>query len=390
MSEAYLHGPKVEELNEGIRAVKSVNSSGIGIVGTAPDADPAAFPLNTPVLVAGSRTLAAKLDTTGDQAGTLPLAMDGIFDQVGAAVVVVRVEEGADQAATVTNVIGGAQADGSFTGMAAFRIAASVANLKPRILIAPGFSHEAAVATELASIAEQTRAFAYLDAPGTTDAEAETFRDGLGSRRLMVHTPNHLVRDADGNDVAVGASARLAGLRAKIDVDRGFWHSISNKVIFGIVGLVRHIAFALGDPNSQANLLNEKHITTTVREDGWRVWGGRSASDTDPRWTYEAVVRTADLIADSIAQAHRYVTDEPITPGLVDGLLSNVNGYLASLKAQGAILGGRAFVDPELYTAQNITQGRLYIDFEFTPVYPAEQPRFRYNITDDFLEELVA
>lgn len=390
MSETYLHGPDSIEVNDGVRAIKTLRSSGIGIVGTAPDADAQAFPLNTPVLVAGNRTLAAKLDTVGDQAGTLPLAMDGIFDQGGAAVVVVRVEEGADEAATVTNVIGGAQPDGSYTGLAALRVAGQVAGLAPRILIAPGFSQNDAVATQLVSLADSLRAFTYLDAPGTTDAEAETFRGGLGTRRAWAHTPNHLARAADGSEVAVGASARVAGLRAKIDNDKGFWHSISNKPMFGIVGLTRPIGFAFGDANSQANLLNEKHIATTIREDGWRVWGARAASTSDSRWTYEAVVRTADLIADSVARAHRRVTDEPITPALVDDVLASVNGYLRSLKAQGAILGGRAFVDPELYTQQNITQGRLFVDFEFTPVYPAEQPRFRYNITDDYLEELVA
>ena len=49
----------------------------IGLVGTAPDADETSFPLNTPVLIAGSRLEAAKLGSTG----TLPMAIDGIFDQ---------------------------------------------------------------------------------------------------------------------------------------------------------------------------------------------------------------------------------------------------------------------------------------------------------------------
>ena len=50
------------------------------------------FPINRPSLVAGSRSEAARLGTSG----TLPAAMDGIFDQIGAVVIVVRVEEGAD------------------------------------------------------------------------------------------------------------------------------------------------------------------------------------------------------------------------------------------------------------------------------------------------------
>ena len=49
-----------------------------------------AFPLNTPVLVAGRRTEAARLGS----AGSLPPAIDAIFDQFGAWVVVVRVAAG--------------------------------------------------------------------------------------------------------------------------------------------------------------------------------------------------------------------------------------------------------------------------------------------------------
>jgi phage tail sheath protein FI len=74
----FLHGVEVVEIDAGSRPIQSVKSAVIGIVGTAPDVDPLAFPLNTPVLVAGSRREAAGLDTVGDLAGTLPAAMDGI------------------------------------------------------------------------------------------------------------------------------------------------------------------------------------------------------------------------------------------------------------------------------------------------------------------------
>ncbi|NEU35757.1 phage tail protein, partial [bacterium LRH843] len=75
--------------DDGARPITTVRSSTIGMIGSAPDADPLTFPLNTPVLIAGSRTLAAKLGETG----TLPQALDSIFDQIGAVVIVVRINE---------------------------------------------------------------------------------------------------------------------------------------------------------------------------------------------------------------------------------------------------------------------------------------------------------
>lgn len=43
----FLHGVEVLEIDSGSRVIQTVKSSVIGIVGTAPNADPGAFPLNT-------------------------------------------------------------------------------------------------------------------------------------------------------------------------------------------------------------------------------------------------------------------------------------------------------------------------------------------------------
>ena len=140
---AFLHGVEVIEIDAGPRPIQTVKSSVIGIVGTAPDADPDAFPLNTPVLVAGSRKEAAGLDTEGTALGTLPAAMDGIFDQIGAVASVGRVEEGGAEAESLANVIGVVNAvDGNFEGVHALVGAESVVGFSPRILIAPGFTHQ--------------------------------------------------------------------------------------------------------------------------------------------------------------------------------------------------------------------------------------------------------
>jgi len=99
----FLHGVEVVELNGGARPIRTVKSSVIGMVGTAPGANATQFPINTPVLIAGSRTEAAELGTSG----TLPPALDGIFDQAGAMVVVIRVDEEADTNQQLAHVIGG-------------------------------------------------------------------------------------------------------------------------------------------------------------------------------------------------------------------------------------------------------------------------------------------
>ena len=50
-STPYHHGIRVNEVNEGINALKIISTAVIGMVVTASDADATAFPLNRPVLV---------------------------------------------------------------------------------------------------------------------------------------------------------------------------------------------------------------------------------------------------------------------------------------------------------------------------------------------------
>ncbi|KZN57477.1 tail protein [Pseudoalteromonas luteoviolacea CPMOR-1] len=390
MSTDYLHGVQVLELNDGPRPIQTASTSVIGIVGTAPDADANAFPLNTPVLIAGNMTEAAKLDPQDSGRGTLPQALDAIFDHCGAVIVVVRVEDDLNPATTLSNVIGGVDgATGNYTGIQALKAAKNVLGVKPRILCAPGFDHQEPVITSLVSLADTLRAMVYASGPNTVDADAITLRNKFGSKRLYICDPWVNVWDtvSDGY-ITQPPSARLAGLRAKLDNEQGFWHSISNKLINGVAGTSRHIDFELGNKASRANLLNEQHVGTIINEAGHRVWGPRNCSS-DTKWMYECVARSADIINDSILAAHLWAVDEGINgPTYFNEVVASVNAYLRHLKSIGAIVNGECWADPELNTPANIAQGKTYFDFDFTPVYPAESVTFRSLLTDRYLEEI--
>lgn len=349
-----------------------------------------AFPLNKPVLVAGNMSQAALLGS----AGTLPKAMNGIFDQTGAVVIVVRVEEEDTESETITNVIGGVDSStGEYTGVYAFLGAESVVGYCPRILCAPGFTHQRdttanAVVAELIGISERLRAVTIADGPNTSDADAITYRGDWGSKRVYVVDPWASVRNSDGVIENDPPSARVAGLIAKIDNTLGFWWSPSNQVINGIVGTSRPVDFTLGDANSRANLLNEQEVATIIRQDGYRLWGNRTCSD-DPKWAFLSVVRTADMINDSILRAHMWAVDRNITRTYLDDVTQGVNDYLSSLQAQGAILGGVCYPTPDLNTPANIAQGKVFFDFDFTPPYPAEHITFRSKLVNTYIEEIL-
>lgn len=401
MAEQFLHGVEVLEVDSGPRPIQTVRSSVIGIVGTAPNADEEAFPLNTPVLIAGSRAEAAKLDTTGADGGTLPAALDGIFDQAGAVVIVIRVEDGDDDQETMANVIGGTDAaSGQYLGVHALLGAESALGFAPRILIAPGFTHQGPVdpeepgialanpvVAELLGIAERLRAVIIADGPNSTDAAAIAAAGDAGSARVYLVDPWVKVLDSAGEIVSEPPSARVAGLIAKSDNDRGFWWSPSNQAINGILGTSRPVDFTLGDSTSRANLLNEKLVTTIIRQDGYRLWGNRTLSS-DQKWAFLSVRRTADIINDSLLRAHLWAVDRNITKTYVSDVSEGVNAYLRSLTALGAILGGRCWADPDLNSPENIAQGKVYFNFDFTPPYPAEHITFRSHLVNDYISEV--
>lgn len=470
----FLHGVEVIDIDTGPRVITTVRTSIIGIVGTAPNADPLVFPLNTPVLIAGSLREAAKLDTTGTGEGTLPSAVDTILDQTGAMIVVVRVEEGATDNETLANVLGGVDANtGQYEGVHAFLAAESVLGFAPRILIAPGFTHTRssggvitltgaagtgytdgtynltvtggtggsgaaatatvvggvvtartitnpgsgytvaptfalpagagsgtgatfvatlgtvgnAVVAELIGIAERLRAVIFADCPNTNDADAIAYAGDFGSKRIQANDPKVLKTDSEGNLVTEWSSAVWAGVTAKSDAERGWWWSPSNREINGIQGTARPIDFKMGDANSRANLLNEKKIGTIIRLNGFRTWGNRTLSS-DQKWSFLCVVRTADIIADSLQAAHLWAVDRGITKNYVTDVTESVNAYLRYLTNIGAILGGSCWADPDLNTADVIASGKIFFDFDFTPVYPAEHITFRSHLVNDYIKSI--
>lgn len=350
-----------------------------------------AFPLNTPVLIAGSRTEAAKLGSTG----TLPAAIDGIFDQVGAVVVVVRVAEGADEAETLANVVGGIDTEtGEYTGVLAFLSSKSATGFTPKILCAPGFTHQRPdgyanpVAAEMLGVANRLRAIVIKDGVNSSLSAAIADRSDYGSKRAYIVDP-FLKVFSNGDIIDQPPSARVAGLIARVDNEEGFWTSPSNHEIYGVSGTGRPVDFVLGDSTCSANLLNESEVATVIREDGFRLWGNRTCS-ADPQWSFLSVVRTADMINESILTNHLWAVDKGITKNYLDEVVSGVNGYLSSLQAQGAILGGECWADKELNTPANIADGKVFFAFKFTPPYPAEHVTFRSMLVGDYLEDLGA
>lgn len=469
MTDIYLHGIETVEKNNGPRPVETIDTGVIGLIGTAPDALSANWPLNQPVLVNGIDGEVAGLGETG----TLLDAINDIFSQAGRVsqrVIVVRVEQGVSMNDTLSNIIGSATAK---TGMHAFRDAFTLFGVKPKILIAPGFtsvrpadgvasisvdsagagytsaptvtitgdgSGAAATAVinsvtgeltevvltsagfgyssaptitltgggattqgeatavlgtvanpvcvEFLALAEKFRAVVFKDSPATSDADAITDRLDYDSDRIWGVTPMVKVFK-DGAPVSRPTSARCAGLQARVDYEEGFWVSLSNHVLNGVVGTSRNIEHSIHDPSAESQLLNKQSVACIVRSPsgGFKVWGSR-AMTSDTLSKFLSVRRSHDAIIESIEIASEPFIDRPFSVQTLVDIAETVNAALRRWMALGASLGGRVWLDPSLNTKETWANGHLYISYDAEGPAPIEHITFMFSRNTGYYETL--
>ncbi|ENY3788321.1 phage tail sheath protein [Klebsiella pneumoniae] len=383
------HGVQVVEINDGTRVISTVSTAIIGMVCTASDADAAIFPLNKPVLITSVQSAIAKAGTKG----TLAASLQAIADQSKPVIVVVRVAEGSGddaEAQTISNIIGGTDESGNYTGLKALLTAEAVTGVKPRILGVPGLD-SLEVATALAPICQKLRAFGYISAWDCKNiSEAMLYRENFSQRELMVIWPDFLAWDTTANATETAwATARALGLRAKIDQDTGWHKTLSNVGVNGVTGISASVFWDLQESGTDADLLNEAGVTTLIRKDGFRFWGNRCCSD-DPLFLFENYTRTAQVIADTMAAGHMWAVDKPITATLIKDIVAGINAKFREMKTAGYIVDATCWFDESANDTATLKAGKLYIDYDYTPVPPLENLTLRQRITDKYLANLVS
>lgn len=384
-TDSYHHGVRVYELNEGTRPIRTVSTAVIGLVATAEDADPLVFPLDTAVLLTNVQGSIEKAGTKG----TLARSLQAIADQTNAVIVVVRVEQKTDEAEQTTAVIGG-QVNGKYTGMKALLTAEQNLKVKPRILGAPGLD-TAAVTSAFGGIAEKLRAFVYVSAHGcATKEEAAAYRDSIGSRETMMIWPDFLGWDTvSSSTTTFEATARALGLRAKIDNDTGWHKTLSNVPVNGVTGISKDVYWQLQSMDTDAGYLNSNEITTLIQRDGFRFWGSRTCS-ADPLFQFENYTRTAQIIADTMAEGHMWAVDKPLHPSLARDIVEGINAKFRDLKTAGYIIDASCWFDPNSNSKEQLKNGQLILDYDYTPVPPLEDLTLRQRITDKYLADFAS
>ena len=474
MTTDFLHGIRTIEVTDGARPIQIVRSAVIALIGTAKQGPDMAF-------IKGSRTNAVDLFGPADSTATIPSALDGIFDQTGALVIVINVcdpekhissyttsgliipnrlnratlphthvsdvvitslddattyQVGVDYKldqttglvtrtegstlpvgeavkasymavdptkVTLSDVIGAATGTG-FTGCHLLRAAQSRYGVVPRILCAPGFTHsrpvhptlpsqtvQNPVVAELVSLAERLRAVVIADGPNTTDEAAIIARNDSGSGRHYIVENWPIIQDIVTDTMVVEPpSARVAGMIARSDSERGFWWSPSNTEMLGISGLSRDVDWSISDANCAANVLNEQEVAVMIRQPGagFKLWGNRSCSS-EPLLAFLPVRRTLDMVYESLEQGLIWSMDRPISPQTIEDLEGTINAFLRDLKVRGALLGGEAWLPRDLNSVTNLQAGKVAMRIKLEPPAPMETlTLYVHRNADYYLESL--
>ncbi|HEY6394496.1 MAG TPA: phage tail sheath subtilisin-like domain-containing protein [Candidatus Binataceae bacterium] len=350
--------------------------------------------------------------------GVITIAPAGSGGHISAGATVLVSFNYADPSKVTDADIIGAATGGAFTGIQALQTTYGTMGFFAKILIAPGFSQNADVASALVTMADTIRAIALIDSPPNTAVATAIANRGVAgnafdtsSNRAVLCYPQEIFSDAglvatavtlnsSGAPVTAAANANsvapysqwVAGAMAAKDLANGYWWSPSNTQIEGILGPDVQIYASILDSASDVNNLNSCGILTVFNAfgTGLRVWGNRSAafpSDTSPD-NLISVRRTMDVIEESVELAMLQFIDQPITNALITSILASVNAFLRSLIQRGALVAGSASYNPAENPPNQVAAGQLVFDLDVMPPPPAERITFQTFIDVTLLQQL--
>ncbi|GHB34125.1 hypothetical protein GCM10007094_23990 [Pseudovibrio japonicus] len=244
------------------------------------------------------------------------------------------------------------------------------------------------VTQELLIVARRLRAGVIVDGPNTTPEDAVAYRYGFDTDRPMLIVDPYVKVLKNGTLVAQPTSAFAAGRQSVLDYEKGFWHTVSNKVLEKVVGVARPMEFS-NDPSSEVQYLNSHAVSVVTKKPsgGYKFYGSRNATSNslDAFWS---VRRAHDVMIDTVELVCEPFIDEPISANILEDISETVNGNLRRWEAKGATLGGKVWLDPKLNTKEEWQQGRIYISWDAEAPAPIERMTFLFHRNLGYYERL--
>lgn len=385
------------------RPAIAADLSTIGLVVTAPDADAGAYPINTPVLInSADDDTVALLGATGTIANQIDLINAQLSGfSTSARMVIVRVEEGADDDATMVNLI---------EGIEALEDAESILGVAPRLIGVPAFTHQQAdsatanpIVAALPGTLEKLVGHAVITGPHSTLQAYTDWRETFSSKRLIpVET---WVKVGVASTVVDSVGAILGAIVSRDNENGGRpFMSAANRALQGVVNINRPIPFSTTDGNTEGQQIlalnggiivrGEAGSVTSLGSGGFTFVGTDTASE-DDLWRFYNVTRGRDYIHLMFLRTLRfYLGRYNLTSATISAVLNTMTIALRDLEATQDILGFTVGFEADKNSPENMRLGRFNVNFkaEEPPVLrhlTIESYRYRAAL-DDLLENIIA
>lgn len=199
------------------------------------------------------------------------------------------------------------------------------------------------------------------------------------SKQLQDQDPSRNIWLNARGRVCIPPSGHVAGLYARMDVQRGVHKAPANEVLRGAVD----VKYYIGKPKQE--LLNPQGVNCIRNLNGnIVVYGARTiGGDRNGEWKYINVRRTFLYIKESIDEGTQWAVFEPNDEKLWGKLKLNVSAFLTLVWRSGALFGStpdQAFFvkcDAETNPVEVREMGQVIVEIGVAIVRPAEFVIFR-------------
>lgn len=312
----------------------------------------------------------------------------------------VAYDEATPESVTGTHIIGGYNpSTQQTTGLECINQTMALYGVTPDLILAPGFSHDSAVAAAMAAkstINDLFTAKALIDVD--TDAE-----DGANHySKVAAWKSNNNVTDKSQiacwplvklGEKVYHMSTHAAGLMAKVDTgnDGCPYESPSNKRLQIDSLVVKSGQEVVMELNS-ANNLNANGIVTALRfTDAFVLWGNYLASypsSTDIKDYFIPVSRMFAWIGKTVIQTYWNKVDKPQNKRLINSIIDSTNIWLNGLASEEKVIGARVEFKEDENPLTSLLAGKIKFHIYMAPPVPAQEIEFVLEFDTNYLTTL--
>ena len=278
-------------------------------------------------------------------------------------------------------------------------------SLNKGVLLAPDFTHQLVqggganpVTTKLLTLANTCGTIVVSDTPNTNKEDAVTWAFNNASERIYAIGLGFIKKSINGQLLTRPSAASVAGVIAGLDaLEGGVANSPSNRTINGVEGLAKPASFSIAvfddSANTDANFLNfnDNAVATIVNNNGYKVWGNYSTSDSGLQTRFINVKRALDETRVKLAKKAESYVDRNISSGYVDAVTAALKSEINTLignPGKGLLLSGDVWpASADKNTPESLLSGRIFFNVVVAIASPAQQIILNTTLQNGYLTE---